>query len=59
MGFIPNPLDPANANRQMPPMMHGQGMQQQGPPAFPSPVIPQQNAENMQSSTAPPVAKKL
>lgn len=59
MGFIPNPLDPANANRQFPPMMPGQNAQQSGPPAFPSPVIPQQSAENMQSSTVPPVAKKL
>lgn len=53
MGFIPNPLDPSNANRQFPPpMTSGHNMPQSGPPAFPSPIL------QFETTTAPPESKR-
>jgi hypothetical protein len=48
MGFIPNPLDPANANSR------------QFPPRFPTPILPPQ-MESIQSTTteSPSKSKKL
>jgi hypothetical protein len=53
-GFIPNPLDPSNFNRQSPPMMpQGQNQAQSGPPAFPQPIIPIIQQEQQDSTSTP------
>lgn len=54
MGFIPNPLDPAG-NRQFPPPPP----QMNGPPQFPTPIVPQMQADAQATTTTEaPAAKK-